>query len=138
MLTGLGMRHGEEIDGDDAARLLQSAAAANDPFEAVLIDWIRPTEKSMKASRLQNVASGGAPVIIMASVPDMDEFTAQAHASGIKHVVAKPVSRTLLLQTIQEAVQSKIAARCPQAQRKSAFPACARGSKPACAAGRRQ
>ena len=31
----------------------------------------------------------------------------QANAAGIKYVVAKPVSRTLLLQTIQEAVQGK-------------------------------
>jgi polar amino acid transport system substrate-binding protein len=107
-LTGLGMRNAEEIDGDDAACLLQAAAAANDPFEAILIDWIRPNEKSLqKASWLQNLDGAGAPVIIMASMPDMDEFTAQANAAGIKQVVAKPLSRTMLLQTIQEAAQSK-------------------------------
>ena len=107
-LTALGMRNAEEVDGEDAARLLQAAAAANDPFEAILIDWIRPTEKSLqKASMLQNLDGAGAPVIIMASVPDMDEFTAQANAAGIRQVVAKPVSRTLLLQNIQEAAKSK-------------------------------
>ena len=107
-LAGLGLRPTEEVDGDDAALLLQSAAAANDPFEAVLIDWIRPNEKSwQKASRLQTLERGGVPVIIMTSEPDIDQFTVQANAVGIKHVVAKPVSRTMLLQTIQDAVQSK-------------------------------
>ena len=108
MLTGLGMRPTEEIDGDDAVLRLQAAAAANDPFEVVLINWFLPTEKSwQKTSRLQTIEGVGTPVIIMTSEPDLDQFTAQAHAAGIKYVVAKPVSRTLLLQTIQEAVQSK-------------------------------
>ncbi len=109
MLTGLGMRPVEEIDGDDAALLLQSAAAANDPFEVILIDWYLPNEKSwQKTSRLQTIEGVGVPVIIMTSEPDIDQFTAQANAAGVKHVVAKPVSRTLLLQTIQDAVQSKM------------------------------
>ena len=108
MLTGLGMRPSEEIDGDDAARLLQAAAAANDPFEVILIDWFLPTEKSwQKTSRLQTLDGAGVPVIIMTTEPDLDQFTAQANAAGIKYVVAKPVSRTILLQTIQNAVQSK-------------------------------
>ena len=108
MLTGLGMRPVEEIDGDDAALLLQSAAAANDPFEVILIDWYLPNEKSwQKTSRLQTLEGVGVPVIIMTSEPDIDQFTVQANAAGVKHVVAKPVSRTLLLQTIQDAVQSK-------------------------------
>ena len=108
MLKGLGMRPTEEIDGDDAALLLQSAAAANDPFEVILINWFLPNEKSwQKTSRLQTIEGVGVPVIIMSSEPDIDQFMAQANAEGIKYVVAKPVSRTLLLQTIQEAVQGR-------------------------------
>lgn len=108
MLTGLGMRSTIETDGDAAALLLQSAAAANDPFEVILIDWYLPNEKSwQKTSRLQTLEGVGVPVIVMTSEPDLDQFTAQANAAGIKHVIAKPVSRTLLLQTIQDAVQSK-------------------------------
>ena len=108
-LAGLGMRPGEAVDGDEAEHMLLAATTENDPFEAILINWIRPTEKSLNiASGLQHVdGTAGAPVIIMASVLDLDMFTAEANAVGIKHVVAKPVSRTMLLQTIMDAVQNK-------------------------------
>jgi len=110
MLEGLGLRYGEAEDAATAADMAMAAVKNNEPYEVILIDWIQPKADSLQqANLLQHLAgTDGIPVVIMTTVHELDSFTQQAHAAGLRHVLGKPVCRTTLLRTIQDAVHSRL------------------------------
>jgi CheY-like chemotaxis protein len=87
--------------GESAIREL-AAADLQDPYQVVLMDWHMPSMDGLEASshflcsgRLKNV-----PKIVMVTAFGREEVRAQAEEMGIKGYLLKPVSPSLLYDTL--------------------------------------
>jgi two-component system sensor histidine kinase/response regulator len=87
--------------GDDALRILASADE-QDPFQLILMDWQMPGLDGLEASRaikregrLRNV-----PKIVMITAFDREEIRAQAEELRIEALIQKPVSQSMLFDTL--------------------------------------
>ena len=89
--------------GEDALREL-AAADSHDPYQVVLMDWHMPGMDGLEASR--HILRGGrlkhVPKIVMVTAFGREEVRAQADEMGIKGYLLKPVSPSLLYDTLMD------------------------------------
>ena len=87
--------------GPQALRMLRDAAAADDRFELVLLDFLMPDMDGAEVA--EAIRADGAiadtPVILMSSV-DKTGFDKQAATSAFQEIVMKPVRTGALLEAI--------------------------------------
>lgn len=88
--------------GAEALGAIETATAAGEPYDLVLLDWKMPgldgmeTVKAMRDSeRLTSL-----PVVLMVTAYGNDEFRAEVERADIAAFLAKPVEPTTLLETI--------------------------------------
>ncbi len=92
--------------GEEALSKLLQARQAGSPFEIVLMDWKMPGLDGVTTTRLIRQQDGLAsiPHILMVSAYGREEVIDEARNAGIKDFLVKPVSRSLLLDSILEAM----------------------------------
>jgi two-component system, sensor histidine kinase and response regulator len=101
ILTGFALRVGCASSGEQAIREL-SAADTSDPYQAVLIDWQMPKMDGLEACR--TIKQGGLlkhiPKLVMVTGFGREDIRTQAEKMGIEGFLLKPVSPSLLYDTI--------------------------------------
>ncbi len=90
------------VDSGAAALEALQAAALEDPYQLVLMDWKMPGMNGIEASRriksMENLPE--APTIIMATAYGREEVMQQAEETGLEGFLIKPFTPSTLLDTI--------------------------------------
>lgn len=103
----LGLRVDTASDGRHALQAVAEAAAANTPFDLVLIDWKMPLLDGVETlKQLKETWSAVIPAAIMVTAYGRDEALSEAerHGVSLSSVLTKPVTATQLVSAISQAV----------------------------------
>ena len=100
-LRGFGLRAESASSGEEAIQKVTSAGSA-DPYRVLLMDWQMPGMDGLEASRiiLRGNVVKQAPKIVMVTADGREDIQAQAEALGIDGYLLKPVSPSLLYDTL--------------------------------------
>nr|WP_145550387.1 response regulator [Variovorax boronicumulans] len=113
--------------GEQAVAATRAAADAGEPFDFAMLDWRMPgmdglqTAEAIRALQLQRQ-----PEFMIVTAYGRDEIVQGAQQAGIQHLVLKPVSASVLLDTMMRASHGAAmptAAPAPGAGRSSALDA---------------
>ena len=108
MLRGMNFRHSEAASGDEALRKVGDAVAEGDPYKVVLLDWKMPGQDGIEVAEALKKRTDIplTPAIIMVTAYDRDLLMEKDGVMEIKHFLSKPVHRSQLLHSIQNACNS--------------------------------
>jgi two-component system, sensor histidine kinase and response regulator len=94
----------ETVSSGESALLELAAADSRDPYQVVLMDWHMPGMDGLEASRL--ILSAGhlkhVPKIVMVTAFGGEEIRTQADEIGVNGYLLKPVSSSLLYDTLMD------------------------------------
>ena len=104
ILESFGLSVEQANDGTTAITLLENAAA-NDPYDLVLMDWKMPGLDGVETTRvIQNDENiNKTPMVIMVTAYGREEAGAAAEDVDIRGFLTKPVTPSHLLDTIMQA-----------------------------------
>jgi PAS domain S-box-containing protein len=102
-LRGLGLRGELASSGEEAIQKV-TLADSQDPYRLLLMDWQMPGMDGLEASRIIMRSSRltQVPKIVMVTAFGREDIQAQAEAMGIDGYLLKPVSPSLLVDTLVE------------------------------------
>jgi len=104
MLTYFGMRVETSASGKECLLGLSAAAAANDPFDLILLDWLMPGMDGIETSRRIHAASdiGETPAILMISASGYETIHLKMAEAGLAHLLVKPINESTLHDALLE------------------------------------
>jgi PAS domain S-box-containing protein len=102
MLEGFGMRATPVSNGSGALEAVALAAADEDPFQLVLMDWRMPGMDGVAtaAALQEQMADGTAPPVILVTAYGREEAVREAQGVDLKGILVKPVSPSTMLDSI--------------------------------------
>lgn len=103
MIESFSFRCHSVSDGEQALKALESAPP-DDPYSLILIDWRMPGLDGLEVSRRIRQHHGPKPRIIMVTGYGREEVRAQAQKVGLDGFLMKPVTPSLLFDSIQTAM----------------------------------
>ena len=117
MLASFGFEVSLAANGEEGIKALEKASKAHD---LVLMDWKMPGINGIEVSRRIKNHPGLAnvPTIIMVTAYGRDEIMRQADQIGLESFLIKPVSASVLFDTIMQAFGKEITETSQIAQRK--------------------
>jgi two-component system sensor histidine kinase/response regulator len=107
MLEHFGMRADTCASGDEGLVQLEQAAAAGDPYQLVLLDWLMPGLDGIQTAQRMNqnaAALGGVPAVLMITAGSYEKVMDKLSAAGLQRVLSKPVSESSLHDAMLEAL----------------------------------
>jgi two-component system sensor histidine kinase/response regulator len=101
VLRGFSLRADSASSGEEAIRKVASADS-QDPYRVVLMDWQMPGMDGLRASReiMRRKGSKALPKIVMVTAFGREDLQTQAEQVGIDGYLLKPVSPSLLYDTL--------------------------------------
>jgi two-component system sensor histidine kinase/response regulator len=104
MLRYFGMRVETCASGDESLLHLRAAAAAADPYQLVLLDWLMPGIDGIETSRRIHTATdiGAVPAILMVTASGYGAIAPKMAAAGLAHLLIKPISESTLHDALLE------------------------------------
>ncbi|AVS94256.1 hybrid sensor histidine kinase/response regulator [Paracidovorax avenae] len=103
MLRNMGFETRESHAGAQALDMLRDAAADGEPYGLLLIDWRMPGMDGIElARRIHELGLDQAPQMLMVTAYGRDEIMPAAREQGIETVLVKPVSASLLYDTLAQ------------------------------------
>ncbi|GEM_PF-888038 len=120
-LRGFALRADSVPSGEAAIRALKGADAA-DPYQLVLMDWQMPGMDGLQASAMIKRSAGlkNVPRIAMVTAFGREETRLQADQIGLEGYLLKPVSASVLYDTLMEMFGIQITDACQKARRTEA------------------
>jgi two-component system sensor histidine kinase/response regulator len=102
MLSAMALQVSTAPSGEAALRLLQDAVAAGRPFDLAVIDWQMPQGMSGLdlARAVQQLPADARPHLVMLTAYAREELVEEATRAGLEYILAKPVSASLLFETV--------------------------------------
>ena len=102
VLSGWSVHAVAFASGHEAIKALEEASIAKTPFNLVLMDWQMPGMDGLEATQLikANPLITLAPTIFMVTGFSCEEVISRAEQLGIKAILQKPVSNSVLFDTI--------------------------------------
>ena len=95
--------------GEEAIAEMDGAARSGKPFEIIFLDWKMPgidgIETAKRIRSMENISETNS--VIMVTAYSKDEVIDQARDAGIKSFLIKPVSQSMLFDTIMEVLGKK-------------------------------
>jgi signal transduction histidine kinase/CheY-like chemotaxis protein len=123
-LRGFGLRT-EAVNSAESALRELAAADSKDPFALVLMDWHMPKMDGLEASRA--IKHGGRlkniPRIVMVTAFGREEVRTEAEEIGVEGYLLKPVSASLLYDTVIDLFGTGEAEHAPARLAKDEAPA---------------
>jgi signal transduction histidine kinase/DNA-binding response OmpR family regulator len=109
MLLQLAFSADAAATAEESFALLREAERENKPYHLVFMDWSLPGTDGVEATRtiLQALSLAAPPRIIFVTAFGRDDITARAEQAGAVSILYKPVSRSLLLVSLEEALEGK-------------------------------
>jgi two-component system, sensor histidine kinase and response regulator len=106
MARGFGMDTKAAPSGGTALDMLTQASLQNAPFDLVLMDWRMPGMDGLEAARLIKADSSlrRTPAVLMVTAFAREEILRRAEQLGLEGVLIKPVTESVLFNTIAEAL----------------------------------
>ena len=105
LLRALGFVVQSANSGSAALRAVAEADAASQAFDFVLMDWQMPDMDGLEAvSRIQQMHTSTAPFVLMVTAHRRQELLKGAQMLGVEHVLAKPISASVLINTMMQLV----------------------------------
>lgn len=105
MLTELGMRAETALTGEGGLEAVAAADRAADPYDLLIIDWQLPGLDGIEtASRLQALDLSVPPTFLVMTAYGDRLPREQAELAGIHRVMAKPVTPSVLHDTLAEII----------------------------------
>ncbi len=112
-----------QADSAEAAFAELEMTGGDDPFDLVLMDWKMPGMDGLHASeRIRNSLKLNVPSIIMVSAYAREDLMQQADSMGLDGYLVKPVSPSLLLDTIMTALGRQRPSRVSSDRQSDASP----------------
>jgi two-component system, sensor histidine kinase and response regulator len=104
MLDVFGMRVDACASGEQALLHLQAAAADNDPYHLILLDWLMPGIDGIETSRrIQNAKDiGEIPAILMITASGYEDINPKMAEAGLSHLLVKPINEASLHDALLE------------------------------------
>ncbi len=103
MLRTMGFEVSESHDGTQALDMLRDAADGGEPYGLLLIDWRMPGMDGIElARRIHELGLDHAPQMLMVTAYGRDEIMPAAREQGIETVLVKPVSASVLYDTLAQ------------------------------------
>ncbi|MHB8125245.1 MAG: PAS domain-containing hybrid sensor histidine kinase/response regulator [Desulfitobacteriaceae bacterium] len=98
------------VESGEKAILELKRAAADKPYDLVLMDWKMPEMDGIKTSQIimQDQKLGHIPLIIMVTAFGREEIMKRAEKAGIKDFLMKPVNQSLLFNTIMQSFNHNV------------------------------
>ena len=111
MLESLSFEVSLAATGEEGLKELEKASETS-PYELVLMDWKMPGMNGIEASRRIKNHPGLAkiPTIIMVTAYGREEIMRQAEQIGLEGFLIKPVSASVLFDTIMQAFSREVPA----------------------------
>jgi two-component system sensor histidine kinase/response regulator len=126
MMEAWGIATEHAADGTSAIERVRARAQAGRPFDLILMDWKMPGMDGLAAARAimadgTTGPDGRPPLVLMVTAYDRTELADRAAAAGIRTVLTKPVTSSVLFDTIirshgyVEEMERDMAAAAPSA-----------------------
>jgi two-component system sensor histidine kinase/response regulator len=102
LLSGLNLRHAVAGDAAAALRALDAAAAGEDPFDVVLLDWRMPGTDGFEVADAIRArqAPGTRPRLILVTAYGNEDAARRAQREGFDAYLSKPVSAASLADAL--------------------------------------
>ncbi len=98
--------------GAQAAAEVSRAALAGEPYEIVFLDWQMPGMDGIAtAAQIRSLALAQPPHLLMVTAYGRDEIMKSAKAAGIEDLLVKPVSASLLFESVMRTLGKTDAAQ---------------------------
>ena len=103
LLGSMGFEAQHVDSGKGAIDRLKVADASGQPYEFVMMDWLMPDMNGLETVRaIQALHVDKAPFVLMVTAHRREELIKGAAELGISHVLAKPVSASLMVDTLMQ------------------------------------
>lgn len=106
MLRSMTLIADEAASGEEGVEMVDKAAKLGQPYEVVFIDWQMPgldgIETGKRISRLADLISP--PSLVMVTAYGREEVMRQTEQSGFDNILIKPVTSSILFETVVEAL----------------------------------
>jgi two-component system sensor histidine kinase/response regulator len=103
MLQELGFAVQHVNSGEAALERIREADATECPYEFVMMDWLMPGMDGLQTVRaIQAMGPRTLPFVLMVTAHRRQELIHGAEKLGVEHVLAKPVSSSLLVNTMMQ------------------------------------
>jgi signal transduction histidine kinase len=101
LLTGMSFTADQAESGRTAIAAVNRAEAQGKPYEVVFIDWQMPSMDGIEtARRLKALPLGHMPHMMMVTAYGREEVIASAGKAGIEDILIKPVSASVLFDSV--------------------------------------
>ncbi|MEO5669592.1 MAG: response regulator [Ramlibacter sp.] len=114
MLRSMTFTTSEASSGQAAIDEVRRASAAGNPYEVVYLDWRMPGMDGIEtARRIRSLGLDSPPLFLMVTAYGREEMFKEAGEVGIRDVLVKPVSASLLFDTTLDALGRRRAEQAP-------------------------
>ncbi|RZA17567.1 MAG: response regulator, partial [Lysobacteraceae bacterium] len=111
MLDNMGFRSADAASGRQAIEAILAARRAGDDFDVVLLDWQMPEVDGIEiARRIRLLDLPSMPHLVLVTAYNREDALRGARGAGIAEVLIKPVSSSLLFDTLIEVLSFRDAA----------------------------
>ena len=116
MLGGFGMIADAVASGEAALQRLQQASNAGQPYQLVLLDWRMPGMDGLEVTRhiREHASLSATPAVLMVTAYAREEVLRRAESLGVQGMLIKPVTESVLFNTIQDIFRPPPAAETSQ------------------------
>ncbi len=105
MLRSMAFRVDTVPSGEEALQALRTAVDAGDPFQIVLLDWQMPQMDGIETYKaMQCLSPSDLPHVILVTAHGREEVLKEADLAGLENVLIKPVTPSVLFDTIMHAL----------------------------------
>jgi two-component system sensor histidine kinase/response regulator len=112
MLNGMGFVADHVNSGQAAIESVRQAESTGSAYNFVMVDWQMPGMNGLQTvEAIQGTPHINAPFVLMVTAHRRHELIRDAQALGVEHVLSKPVSHSLLMNTMMQ-----MAGHAPDAQ----------------------
>jgi signal transduction histidine kinase/CheY-like chemotaxis protein len=103
LLSEVGFEAARANSGERALQMIQATLGRQAPFDFVLMDWLMLGMDGLQTIQaIQALPIQHAPFILMVTAHRRLELVQSAQALGVQHVLAKPVSGSMLVDTMMK------------------------------------